>query len=401
VSAPAPALRYADALPRSADLVIVGGGVAGAATAFFARRAGLQTVVLEKRQAIATLTTPVSAGAFRLQFDNLEEIALVREGIELYQNFAEAAELPGYDLGLCQQGYLFCTTTEAGARRQREWVGDQHEWGLDDVELLSGDEARERFPYLGPDVLQARYRAGDGWLQPKKLTYGYALASRATICLEAPALGFERLGDRVVGVRTPRGTIACGDVVIAAGPYAGQLAALGGLRLDLHPTIRQKLILPEVPEVPPDAPMTIDEETVAHWRPALRGAYGLWTESGTPPTEPTENPPPSADYAFGLLDPRSPRALARISPFWARVWERGVDWLLQAGQYSYTPDHRPYLGPSKVPGLHLLCGDSGHGIMASAGSARLVIDLLTGRADPAANPFRPDRPLVERPLDIL
>ncbi len=394
-------LRYAHEPPRSADLVIVGGGVAGAATAFFARRAGLEVVILEKRPAIGTLTTPVSAGAFRLQFDNLEEIALVREGIELYTSFAEAAELPGYDLGLRQQGYLFCTTTEEGARRQREWVGDQHEWGLDDVELLSGDEARYRFPYLAPNVLQARYRAGDGWLQPKRLTYGYALASRATICLETPAVGFECAGDRVVGVRTPRGTIACGDVVNAAGPYAGPLAALAGLELDLRPTIRQKLILPEVPEVPADAPMTIDEETVAHWRPALRGAYGLWTEPGTPPSEPMEDVPPSAEYAFGLLDPRSPRALARIAPFWTGVWERGVDWVLQAGQYSYTPDHRPYLGPSPIPGLHLLCGDSGHGIMASAGSARLVVDLITGRADPTANSFRPDRPLVERELDIL
>src|SRR5207237_2233089 len=114
-----PALRVADALPSSTDVVIVGGGIVGAATAFFARRAGLRVVLLEKRPALCTLTTPVSTGAFRLQFDNPEEIALVREGIELFENFAEIAELPGYDLCLRKQGYLFCATSDAGVRHQQ------------------------------------------------------------------------------------------------------------------------------------------------------------------------------------------------------------------------------------------------------------------------------------------
>jgi hypothetical protein len=56
----------------------------------------------------ATLTTPAATGAFRLQFDNPEEVALVREGLELYSAYADRAGLPGYDIGLRAQGYLFC-----------------------------------------------------------------------------------------------------------------------------------------------------------------------------------------------------------------------------------------------------------------------------------------------------
>src|SRR3954453_17956334 len=126
MAATLPPLRSADVLPRSADLVVIGGGIVGAATAFYAARAGLSAVILEKRPALCTLTTPVSTGAFRLQFDNPEEIALVREGVELFERFAEVTDLPGYDLGLRQQGYLFCTTDEAGMRRQQEWVTRQH-----------------------------------------------------------------------------------------------------------------------------------------------------------------------------------------------------------------------------------------------------------------------------------
>src|SRR5437867_7328050 len=116
-------------LPRTADIVIIGGGIVGAATAFFASRAGLRTVVLEKRPALCTLTTPASTGAFRLQFDNPEEIALVREGIALFDNFAEVTGLPGYDLCIRKQGYLFCATSEAGVRHQRHFVESLHGWG--------------------------------------------------------------------------------------------------------------------------------------------------------------------------------------------------------------------------------------------------------------------------------
>lgn len=397
-----PALRLADELPASADVVVIGGGIVGAATAFFARRAGLRVVLLEKRPALCTLTTPASTGAFRLQFDNPEEIALVREGIALFEHFAEVADLPAYDLHLKAQGYLFCASSDAGVAHQRGFVEALHGWGVTDVELLSGDEARYRFPYLSPDIVQARFRAGDGWLDPKRLTLGYARASDATICLNTPATGFVLRGDRVVGVQVPGGAIACEHAVIATGPFAAPVAALAGLRLDLRPTIRHKLVIPELPALPADAPMTIHEETATHWRPALAGAYALFTDPDVPPGEPLDNVPTSVDFAFRLLDPRSPTSLAHLSPLWDAAWrDQHLYWLLQAGQYTYTADHRPLLGPSDVAGLVLNVGYSGHGIMASAGGSRLTVDTMLGRLPAEANPFRPQRPMVERPLDIL
>src|SRR6266699_3770515 len=102
-----PQVVYAPDPPPTADLVIIGGGVIGAATAFFAARAGLRTVVLEKRPALCSLTTPAATGAFRAQFDNPEEIALVQEGITLFTQFEEVTGLVGYDLLLRQQGYLW------------------------------------------------------------------------------------------------------------------------------------------------------------------------------------------------------------------------------------------------------------------------------------------------------
>jgi sarcosine oxidase, subunit beta len=414
---PEPTPRIADAPPATADLAIIGGGVIGCATAFFAARAGLRVVVLERRAALGTLTTPASTGAFRLQFDNPEEIAAVREGIELFDAFAERTGLDGWDLSLRHGGYLFCSLTDATLERSRRLVARQREWGLTDVELLTGDEVRERWPWVSPDVRGARYRAGDGWLDPKRLTAGYATAASnqeripgavsgggATFVTRAGVTAIRVVGDRVRGLATTRGDVATDRVVVAAGPFVAHVAAMAGVGLHLRPTRRQKLVLPELPQVPPDAPMTIDEETAAHWRPALRGCLALFTDPDTPPSEPHDPVPIDHDWAFGLLDPRSDHALARVAPFWREVWADGApsaQWYLQGGQYEYTPDRRPYLGAIGPAGLFMNGGYSGHGIMAGAGGSRLVVDLVTGGASADANPFRPDRTFDAREHDIL
>ena len=413
----APTVRFADAPPAKADVVVIGGGVIGCATAFFAASAGLRVVVLERRAALGTLTTPASTGAFRLQFDNPEEIATVREGVELFDAFAERTGLDGWDLGLRHGGYLFCSLTDATLERSRRLVARQREWGLTDVELLSGDEARARWPWLSDDVRGARYRAGDGWLDVKRLTAGYATAASnaaripsaapgggATFVTRAPVTEITRTGERVSGVRTTRGDVATDTVIVAAGPFAARVAAMAGVDIVLRPTLRQKMVIPDLPAVPADAPMTIEEETAAHWRPSMRGCLALFTDPDTQPGEPHDPVPIEHEWAFGLLDPSSDHALARVAPFWREAWADGassVHWYLQAGQYEYTPDRRPYLGPVGPEGLHLNGGYSGHGIMAGAGGSRLVVDLLTGRADRATNPFRPDRPFADREHDIL
>ena len=197
-------MNYLTQPPKSADLVVIGGGILGAASAFYASRAGLRTVIVEKRPALCTLTTPASTGAFRAQFDNPEEIALVRESITAFENFSDHISIRGYDIGVRQQGYLWLTTKSEGAARQRKIVEAQRGWGLRDVELLSGDEARRRFPYLAPEVQSARFRQGDGWLDVKRVTMGFAQASGAEICLDAAVTEIITRGGRVSAVKTQR-----------------------------------------------------------------------------------------------------------------------------------------------------------------------------------------------------
>jgi sarcosine oxidase subunit beta len=388
--------------PAHAELVVIGGGVVGAATAFHASRAGLRPLIVEARPQLCTLTTPVAAGAYRLQFEERVELDLVRESAELFAHFADVTGQRTYDPHVRERGYLWLATSDETAGRQRTLVERLHGWGQTDVEVVDGDAVRDRWNWVSPEVRQARWRAADGFLDTKELTFGLAEGSGAEVLLGHPVTGFDVRGGRLRGVTTPAGTIETGAAVIATGPMSGPLGALAGLDLPLVTVRRQKLILPEVPEVPPEGPMTIDEETGAHWRPAYdHGAWLLHTDPATEPSEPTMDVPTDHRFAFRLMDPASPVSVARVVPFWRDVWERGSrHWLLQAGQYTVTPDHRPLIGATEVEGLYVNTGYSGHGIMLSPAGGRLLVeDLMSSEA--AASAFAPGRTMTERPQPTL
>jgi sarcosine oxidase subunit beta len=254
-------------------------------------------------------------------------------------------------------------------------------------------------------VVQARFRQDDGLLDPRNLALGLAAGSRAPVVTDCAVTGFriESEGARLAGVETTKGFIWTRKAVIAAGPFSAEVARTAGLELPLTIVQRQKVVLPDVPEVPQEAPMTIDEDSGAHWRPALKGAFLLFTDPSTPPSPPGEDLPTDESFAFKLLDPDSPQAVARVAPFWRDVWTRGVpSWTIQAGQYDITPDRRPILGQLPVEGLYVNTGYSGHGVMAGPAGSRVVVDLITGKLASKDNPFRPDRTFEERPsLDVL
>jgi len=396
-------IRYLPGLPRGAELVIIGGGIVGAATAFHAARAGLRPLIVERRPALCSLTTAVAAGGFRLQLETREQLELVRESTELFLNFAEATGQEGNHAGVRQQGYLWLTTSQDGAERQRRLVAEQRGWGIDDVDLLDGDEARKAFPFVSEAVVQARFRASDGLLDPKAVTMGLAAASGADAVVGCGVVGLVVRGGRVAEVRTTLGGFGADAVVVAAGPFSGEVAGLAGIELPVAAVRRQKLVMPEVPQVPYGAPMTVDDDTGAHWRPAYQGASLMFADPETPPSAPSEDVPLDHRFAFQLLDPSSPVAVSRVVPFWREVWASwSAPWMLQAGHYTMTPDHRPLIGHTEVDGLLVNTGYSGRGVMAGPAGSRRLVDLLTGTTDAAANPFRPDRDFEAVPAaDIL
>jgi sarcosine oxidase, subunit beta len=374
-------------LPPRAELVVIGGGVVGAATAFFAAHAGMSVVLLERSSALATLTTTRSLEAFRAQFDEPEDIRMMKESIDVFERFAEVTGLPGYDLSLHQQGYLFVTQAADGLRQVESRVAAQRAGGLDDVVALDGAEARRRFPFLAPTVTAAAFRQRDGWLASHELTYGFAKASGARVLVETEATGFEIEEGRLVGVRTSRGRLATPRAVIACGPYTGKVAALAGLDVPVTCVRRHRAGIKAHALIPKDAPMTLSLETAAHWRPEGPGAWLGW--SGAFPDEPREpTDHVTADWRFPAL---ALAEVARDAPFWDEIAEHLTqsNVTVEAGLYDMSPDTHPIIGQvSGVVGLYVNSGYSGHGVMGSAAGARRLADLIVGREREERNPFR-------------
>jgi glycine/D-amino acid oxidase-like deaminating enzyme len=193
---------------------------------------------------------------------------------------------------------------------------------LKGVELLTGDEARSRFGWVPDDVVQARFRQGDGLIEPKRVAMGLLEGSSADVITGVGVTGFEVSSGRLTTVVTDHGTIATGAAVIAAGPLSELLTRPAGVELPVSAVRRQRVVLWDVPEVPRDAPMTVDEETTSHWRPVASGAYLLYPDASEPGAEPVENVTADPGFALALLDPFSPIAIARTATFWRDVWER-------------------------------------------------------------------------------
>ena len=371
-------------LPTQADVVVIGGGIVGAATAFYSSRAGLETAVVEMRDALGTLATAASAGTFRALFDDRDVVALTKASIEILKNMAEVIRLPGYEIGLHLQGYLFASREPDGLSILGQAVEHKRCIGLDDVELLDGPEARYRFPYLGPEVTAALYRAEDGWLSPHEATYGFALGSKARFLLETRATRIVLDGQGVCGVETELGTISSRTVVLAAGAFAARLAATVGLDLPLDVVrLQQVVVHPQWP-IPQWAPVTVDWTTNGYWRPEVGGALVGGSDLLTPNEEPREQVRPDWEFPAQAL-----AYAGRTTPFWKEVAARltGPQMHASAGQVAFPHDLKPILGP--VPGLAGLYLNVGHayGVMAAPEAGRRVVDLITGRMPDTENAF--------------
>jgi len=374
-----------ETFPDTADAVVIGGGIVGVATAFWLSRAGLDTVLVEMRDGLSTLTTAESIESFRLQFTEPAMSALAQPSIDMFENFADVIDIPGYDIAIRHQGYLFIADDPDLVEPVKAAVEKHHSLGVTDSEFLTGDEARARFPFLAESVVAATFRQRDGWLSCHETTQGFAKGSDACFLLRTRATDILQDAQGVCGVETDRGTIATRVVVNAAGPFAGVVGRMAGLDLPLEPVRRQKAFISAKPQIPQDAPLVMDVVRDTYWRPEVGGAYIAWVNPDEPVSEPTEDVPTDRYRAAIVLE-----KLIQVCPFWEEVAMglKKADVHPSAGQYVYTPDNQPLIGPmSELPGFYLNCGYWA-GVMLSAGAGKWVADLVTDEMDPMDNPLR-------------
>jgi sarcosine oxidase subunit beta len=373
-------------------ILIVGGGIIGVASAYFLGRSGHQVILLERQKTLGELTTAASMQAVRAQFSDPANIAFMQESLSFYEQFGERLDLPGHDIGFHQQGYLFVTGEEAEVETLKQRVALQHQYGLTDVEFLADRDLRKRFPYLAAEALAGTFRARDGWLSAHEALLGFRQAARrydVTFQLRTTVERILKRGDKIIGVASTEGNLYADHVVLTAGPFTAGLAQTADMLLPLDPMRRHRLVIGEHALIPGWAPMTIDHDTGAHWRPEGPGAALAWAEPEKP-SPPALHVSPDPAFPFRVLE-----GVYRLNPFWLDVAETlpRSQVFLDAGQYTVSPDHNPLIGPApEVEGLWISSGFSGHGVMATPAAARLLADLIDGTRPLSTNPFALDRP---------
>ena len=380
-----------------ARVVIVGGGVMGAAAAcFLARDHGLRATVLERDPAYRRASSALSASSIRQQFTQPINIALSRWSLDFLRRVGDELEVDGERpaLGLVEPGYLYLATP-AGAATLRANPAVQRAHGAA-VALLDADATRQRFPWLAVDDLAAAALglAGEGWFDGPALLQ--ALRRKAIACgarfVAAEAVAFDTAGARVRAVRCRDGSVHAADaVLLTAGAWTAPLAALLGCALPVAPKKRDVFVF-DSPAALPGCPLVVDPSGL-WFRPEGRGFL-----CGAPPRDGDPDEPPLDAIDHAQFDEQLWPALARRVPGFEALRLRSA-W---AGYYEMNAfDHNGLAGA--LPGwdnVHTACGFSGHGMQQAPAVGSALAAVVAGGASsaPPLDALSPHRLLEGRPL---
>jgi sarcosine oxidase subunit beta len=355
-----------DALPPRADVVIVGGGIFGLALAYELGRRGVRDVLVLERGYLNAGASGRNGGGVRAQWSTPTMIRLARRTLALMDRFA--VEM-GVNVWLRRGGYLFLAPTREQVARIERNAALHAKEGLR-TQVVGRDEALRIVPQLDASrFLAASWNPDDAVVFPWPFLWGYAgraAQAGARVATFTRATGFDASGGRITAVRTDRGRVLCDTVVVAAGAWSKEVAALAGVRLPNRPT-RHEILVTE-PLKPWLGPLVSLLGSGLYFSQSLRGEIvgGMGD-----PDEP-EGVVQGSTLRFAA---RFARAATAIVPALG-----GVKVVRQwAGCYDVTPDNNPVLGPAGYPNFHQLSGFVGHGFMMAPAVAELYADWLAGR----------------------
>ncbi|MBI3158566.1 MAG: FAD-binding oxidoreductase [Chloroflexi bacterium] len=357
-------------LPKTASIVIIGGGVMGASVAYHLARRGVKDIVLlEKEDFFGLGATGRCAGGVRYQFATEVNIRLSLASLPMLERFRE--EL-GQEVDYRQCGYLFLLTNEHDIATFERNVTLQHNLSVM-TEWLDGDAIRRRLPMMRlEDVLTGTFHHKDGLCDPNSVVMGYInSASRLGVqtLTGVSVTGIQTSGVKVTAVETDLGTIQTPLVVNAAGPWAGVIGQMAGVTIPITPVRRQMLTTTPLPEIPPDFPFVIDFAQSLYFH---REGDGLLTGMSNPGEKAGFDQNVDSDWELTNLEKATERLPLLEKAGLASHW---------AGLYEVTPDAHPIYGRTPLEGFYVVAGFSGHGFMHGPVSGLLMAELiLDGRA---------------------
>jgi sarcosine oxidase subunit beta len=356
----------------TADVVIIGGGVVGCATAYELARLGVKQVVLVEREYLASGATGRCGAGVRQQWGTRINCLLTKASIALFETMNEDLGYSG-DIEFKQGGYLILAYTSQGWAQFARNVALQTSLGIP-ARLCAPDEAVRIVPHLNTEGLfGATFCPKDGHINPFKVTQAYAEAA-ARLGVEirkfTEVTGVKVVDGRVAGVSTTAGDIATPLVLNATGPHAPVIGRMVGVEI---PIINERhQILVTEPVAPMQGPMVISFH------------HGLYCQQT-----------PHGSFIMGVGDPHEPKDfdighswsfLRDVASKVTRVLPPLKDLRIVrqwSGLYDLTVDRQPVLDEApQARGFHIAAGFSGHGFMIAPMIAKIMAARMTGATPP-------------------
>jgi sarcosine oxidase subunit beta len=360
-------------MSRHPDVVVVGAGVVGASVAWHLARRGVKVTLIERGHGRADGSSYRATGGFRAQYGTAINVRLSLLSRAKLRRFREEV---GTDPGYVPAGYLWlaCTTRELdtlkdGCRLQRSE-------GLTEAQVVSpGDILRLNPAIVDRSVVGGTFCPTDGFIRPQSILQGYLEGARALgaeVLWGSRVLGAERVGEGITGLVTDRGTVPCGAVVVAAGPWSGEIGRALGLSIPVVPLRRQVAPTVRTEMLPSGMPMTIWAGDGFHLR--VKDGRVLLLR----PTDGDPRDPWSTQVDDAWVREVSGMAAQRIPVLKNVPVDRLACW---AGLYEMTPDKHALLGRTHgAANAFTASGNSGHGVMHSLAEGELLSELIVDGA---------------------
>lgn len=354
---------------KTADVIIVGGGVHGASTCYQLAKAGVKVVLFEKGY-LSSGGSGRSAAGLRQHFGTEVNLRMAKYNLEVFPTLEEELDT-GMKLEFTQWGYMWVAYSDSCLAQLQKNVDLQKSLDIPSY-MMKPDEIKARWPYLKLDgIIGAAHCDADGHINPQTLTMAYGHAARAQygaiVKTYTPVAKLLAENGKIKGVVTESGEEwHAPKVLLSAGPWSTPLAKTVGLDIPVYPE-RHNILITEPVEVF-QCPMVLCLDDGAYFKQCPNGTFMFGRDDqGEPHTVEAGN---SAKFLEGVTKSVIKRFPAMKNVRVVRQW---------SGPYDNTPDHNAIIDWAPgIDGLLLNCGWSGHGLQFGPSGGRVCKELLMG-----------------------
>jgi sarcosine oxidase subunit beta len=364
------------------DVVVIGGGGHGLATAYYlARYHGVRNVAVLEKGWIGGGNSGRNTQVIRSNYFYPVSSAFYDHSLKLYEGLS--GEL-NFNVMLSQRGLIALAHSEHELEMNRRWANAIRMNGVD-AEILTPTQIKQRMPIIN---LQGRFPIVGGFIQPRAgiarhdaVVWGYARAASASgvdILQGCEVLGFDLAEGRVRGVQTSRGRIAADRVVMSVAGHSSVLARLAGLRLPITTMALQAMVTE--PLKPVLNVVVISAAVHAYVSQSDRGEIVMGAGADVYNSYGQRGALPVMQATVG--------AVVELFPTFSRL-RLMRQW---AGMVDVTPDTTPLMGLTPVDGLYINCGWGTGGYKAiPAGGDTMAYTVVHNRPHPLIERFGLDR----------